>query len=79
MKQVSLSLQNIVLRVLTVVMIGVRPLLGPRGVCRFTPTCSVYAAQAIKKYGVIKGGWLSLKRLSKCHPFCRHSGYDPVP
>ncbi len=79
MKQISLSLQNIALRVLTVVITGVRPLLGPRGVCRFTPTCSVYTVEAIKKYGFIKGGWLSLKRLSKCHPFCHHSGYDPVP
>lgn len=46
--------------------------------CRFTPTCSAYAYEAISRYGVIKGGWLSLKRLSKCHPF-HEGGYDPVP
>ena len=55
-----------------------RPLLGPRGCCRFTPTCSQYAYQAINKYGFIKGGWLALKRLCRCHPFGGH-GYDPVP
>ncbi len=56
----------------------VRPLLGPHGVCRFTPTCSQYAFQAIDKYGLIKGSWLALKRLGKCHPW-HPGGYDPVP
>ncbi len=46
--------------------------------CRFTPTCSEYSIQAIKKYGVIKGGWLSVKRIARCHPF-HPGGYDPVP
>ncbi len=46
--------------------------------CRFTPTCSVYGLQAIKKYGPFKGGWLTLKRILSCHPWGR-SGYDPVP
>lgn len=59
-------------------MLTLRPLLGPRGVCRFTPTCSQYAKEAITKYGVFKGGWLSVCRLSKCHPF-HQGGYDPVP
>ena len=52
------------------------PLLGPK--CRFTPTCSHYAAEAIKKYGIFKGGWLSLKRIGRCHPW-GGQGYDPVP
>lgn len=56
----------------------VRPLLGPRGVCRFTPTCSQYAQQAVLKHGVIKGSWLAVKRISKCHPW-HAGGYDPVP
>ena len=47
--------------------------------CRYTPTCSVYAYQAISKYGAMKGGWLALKRLCRCHPFSKHDYYDPVP
>ncbi|RXR32101.1 membrane protein insertion efficiency factor YidD [Flavobacterium piscinae] len=46
--------------------------------CRFEPTCSHYSAEAIQKHGVLKGIWLSLKRISKCHPWGK-SGYDPVP
>ncbi len=47
------------------------------GTCRFYPTCSTYALGALTKYGTLKGTWLSLKRLSKCHPF-HPGGYDPV-
>ena len=46
--------------------------------CRFTPTCSQYALEALKKYGPIKGGWLALRRILRCHPW-GGSGYDPVP
>ncbi|HHU30065.1 MAG: membrane protein insertion efficiency factor YidD [Bacillota bacterium] len=46
-------------------------------VCRFTPTCSEYAVQAIKRYGPYKGLWMSVCRLSRCHPF-HPGGYDPV-
>ena len=46
--------------------------------CRFTPTCSQYALEAFRKYGPIKGFWLSLKRILRCHPW-GGSGYDPVP
>ncbi|MBQ0082532.1 MAG: membrane protein insertion efficiency factor YidD [Paludibacteraceae bacterium] len=46
--------------------------------CRFTPTCSQYAVEAISKYGVLKGGWLTLKRIARCNPW-GGSGYDPVP
>lgn len=46
--------------------------------CRYTPTCSQYAVEAIKKYGPFKGGWLALKRILRCHPW-GGSGYDPVP
>lgn len=48
------------------------------GSCRFQPTCSVYMVQAIEKHGVIKGGWLGLKRIGRCHPWGGH-GHDPVP
>lgn len=46
--------------------------------CRFVPTCSQYAVEAIEKYGAIKGGWLAICRVLKCHPFHK-GGYDPVP
>ncbi len=48
------------------------------GSCRYSPTCSLYAKLAIEKHGLIKGAWLSSKRLLKCHPWSR-GGYDPVP
>lgn len=47
--------------------------------CRFTPTCSQYAYEAISKYGAAKGGWLALRRLLRCNPFYKGSAYDPVP
>ncbi|MEI8074840.1 MAG: membrane protein insertion efficiency factor YidD [Bacteroidota bacterium] len=54
----------------------ISPALGPK--CRFTPTCSQYAADALKKHGLLKGLMLSVKRISKCRPGGGH-GYDPVP
>ena len=47
-------------------------------VCRFTPTCSEYMYQAVEKYGIIKGVWLGIKRICRCHPL-NEGGYDPVP
>ena len=55
----------------------ISPLSGPK--CRYSPTCSAYAVEAITKYGVVKGGWLTFKRLMRCHPFSRHPYFDPVP
>lgn len=58
----------------------ISPWLGPN--CRFQPTCSAYALEAIEKHGALKGGWLTLRRLSKCHPISwlgGSYGYDPVP
>jgi len=46
--------------------------------CRFEPSCSTYGYQAIEKHGLIKGGWLTIKRIGRCHPF-NPGGYDPVP
>lgn len=54
----------------------ISPMLGPS--CRFTPSCSEYAAQALKKYGAPKGLWLSIKRVGRCHPW-HDGGYDPLP
>ena len=47
--------------------------------CRFRPTCSAYALEAIQKYGALKGGWLTLRRLLRCHPFYKGNFFDPVP
>ncbi len=54
----------------------ISPMLPP--CCRYTPTCSEYAMQAVEKYGAAKGGWLAAKRILRCHPF-HEGGYDPVP
>ena len=54
----------------------ISPLLGSK--CRYTPTCSHYGIEALKKYGPIKGLWLTIKRIARCHPWGGH-GYDPVP
>lgn len=54
----------------------ISPMIGPK--CRYTPTCSMYAHEAITKHGPLKGLWLAIKRISKCHPWGGH-GYDPVP
>ncbi|WP_331275636.1 membrane protein insertion efficiency factor YidD [Peptostreptococcus sp. CBA3647] len=53
----------------------ISPLKGPT--CRFYPTCSQYSIEAFKKYGFLKGLWLTIKRVSKCHPF-HPGGYDPL-
>lgn len=54
----------------------ISPWLGSK--CRYTPTCSQYGVEALKKYGPVKGLWLTFKRISRCHPWGGH-GYDPVP
>lgn len=67
---------DVLLLLLRLYKILLSPLLGPA--CRYVPSCSEYAAEAIKKHGPLKGFWLALKRLLSCHPW-GGSGYDPVP
>lgn len=55
---------------------AVSPLLGRN--CRFYPSCSEYAVEAVERHGAMRGGWLALKRVGRCHPF-HPGGYDPVP
>lgn len=54
----------------------ISPLLGP--VCRFEPSCSCYSMTCIERFGALRGTWLTVKRLARCHPFCP-GGYDPPP
>lgn len=71
----TIALRHLCFILLTVYRTCVSPLLGPA--CRFHPTCSVYAQDAIERYGVIKGGLMAVRRLLKCHPF-HPGGVDPV-
>jgi putative membrane protein insertion efficiency factor len=67
-------------RLLVVVLAAYRRWVSPmmRPHCRFEPSCSAYAIEAISTYGALRGGWLTLRRLGKCQPFFT-GGYDPVP
>ncbi|WP_424405325.1 membrane protein insertion efficiency factor YidD [Pasteurella sp. PK-2025] len=67
---------KILIGLIRVYQLVISPLIGPR--CRFTPTCSHYGIEALKTHGAIKGSWLTLKRILKCHPLTA-GGYDPVP
>ncbi len=76
MKFIKLVLSWLFLGIIRLYQILLSPLLGAS--CRFTPTCSQYGIEAIRKHGPFKGGWLTLKRIGSCHPWGKH-GHDPVP
>lgn len=67
---------NVMILLIRVYQYTLSPFIGRS--CRYVPTCSNYGIQAIKKYGAIKGGWLTIKRIASCNPW-GGSGYDPVP
>ncbi|MET1218253.1 MAG: membrane protein insertion efficiency factor YidD [Glaciecola sp.] len=80
MEKVKTALRNITILPLIALIrfyqICISPFLGAN--CRFHPTCSAYALESVKTYGCIKGVWLSVRRILKCHPF-HPGGHDPVP
>jgi len=67
-------------RLVLLLLRGYKLLISPyfRGSCRFLPSCADYAATAVAEHGVLKGGWLAIRRLARCHPLGK-AGYDPVP
>ena len=69
-------MKRLLLRAIRFYQKNISPLSPPR--CRFIPTCSQYALEAVEKYGAVKGGFLALKRILRCNPLCK-GGYDPVP
>lgn len=76
MKLFNVISSKILLGIIFVYQKGISPFTTPS--CRFSPTCSCYAKTAIERFGAFKGGWLAIKRISRCHPL-GDSGYDPVP
>lgn len=69
-------MQRLLLMLVRFYQYAISPMLPPR--CRYTPTCSQYAIEALQRYGAFKGGWLAIKRVCRCHPW-GGCGHDPVP
>jgi len=76
MNWISKTIGSIFIFFIRIYQVGISPWLP--STCRYSPTCSQYGLEAIKKYGAFKGGWLTLKRVLSCNPWGGH-GYDPVP
>ena len=74
--RLNAALAAVLLALIGAYRLAISPLLGPR--CRFIPSCSAYGLEAISRHGPWKGGWLTLRRLCRCHPFTP-CGCDPVP
>ncbi|HUF30215.1 MAG TPA: membrane protein insertion efficiency factor YidD [Gemmatimonadaceae bacterium] len=68
--------RRLLVLVVRVYQVSLGPLLP--AACRYTPSCSAYAIEALQRYGALKGGWMAARRIGRCHPF-RPGGYDPVP
>lgn len=71
-----MMLKKIFLAIIRFYQVAISPLKPPT--CRFYPTCSHYGFEAVQRFGAVKGGWLAIKRILKCHPF-HPGGFDPVP
>ena len=80
LRRSMLQLARLPQKTLVLLVKGYRLLLSPwlGSSCRFEPTCSAYSLQALQQHGAVKGSYLTLHRLARCHPWC-HGGYDPVP
>ncbi|MGO4892275.1 membrane protein insertion efficiency factor YidD [Flavobacterium sp. W21_SRS_FM6] len=76
MEKISTALRVIPIGLIKSYQLLISPMLGPH--CRFHPSCSHYAIEAINEHGMVNGIWLSMKRISRCHPM-NDGGYDPVP
>lgn len=76
MKKIAQLPAEFMILLIRIYQVTLSPFIGRN--CRYTPTCSNYGIEAIKKYGAIKGGWLTIKRILSCNPW-GGSGYDPVP
>lgn len=76
MKRIARLPAKFLILLIRIYQVTLSPFIGRN--CRYTPTCSNYGIEAIKKYGAIKGGWLTVKRILSCNPW-GGSGYDPVP
>lgn len=70
-------MKALLVRMIRFYQVGISPLFPPR--CRFRPTCSQYALEAVEKYGALRGGWLAFRRLLRCNPFYKGDYFDPVP
>jgi len=80
LRRLAVKVSRLPQKTLVVLVKGYRLLLSPwlGSSCRFEPTCSAYSLQALQQHGAVKGSYLTLYRLARCHPWC-HGGFDPVP
>ncbi len=69
-------MRKILIGLIRIYQYAISPFLPPH--CRYTPTCSTYAVEAIGRFGILRGGWMALRRIGRCHPW-HEGGHDPVP